>query len=592
MELIQILYEGRGYIMTENNQVHSVEWLPLKAFRKQDEKKLWFHDSLHNNPPITPMGASVYHWPRGTQVASEWFTFPYSRGFDYVLYDGRIYPGPNPIADPEEIKAKEPIFGEKLKKALDTWPEFYAEGVKEWSSMLGYLKGIDKSKLPLDRLLTVLRDTVKISKRSWELHFIYMYPSIFAYMTFEAVCKEYNIEEKEMRVFLQGFETKMFELDRGMWRLADIAKEMNLTDVFDRADEITAQDNETKGNNIKGLMMETELGKVWWDQFEQLLEKFGRRSTASLFDPYYKTWNEDPYPVLSTIKTYIQKGGFDYEEHTKKIIAERDKFIEETIAKIPDNDKERFKGALLHAQYSYPFNEDHNYYVEQWTYAEVRYTILECGHRLKKYGLIEEPDDVFFLTVDELDAILEDVLLDSTIGIQEYSASVPNLVSERKKVWKDLQEVKSPTIIGAIPEGRVDDPVFIKIWGMTDEVIRGNAITKDRVAGRFEGFPGAPGVVEGVARVIFGYEGFQEVQPDEILVAPFTTPAWTPLFSKIRGVVTDSGGMLAHAAICAREYDIPAVVGTITRGVRVTEHIKTGQRIRIDGTNGVAEIIG
>lgn len=580
--------------MTEHEQLHTVEWVPERAYRKEDQTRLWFHDSLHNNPPCSPMGASVYHWPRGTQVASEWFSFPYSRGFDYVLYDGRVYPAVTPITDPEEIKAREPIFGEKLKKALDNWPEFYADGVKEWTSMLSYLRGMDKRTLPLDRLLIVLRDAVKISKRSWELHFIYMYPSIFAYMNFEAICKEYNIPEKEMRVFLQGFETKMFELDREMWRLADIAMEMDLAGAFDRTDEpgIARQANEERAAAIKQILSETEMGKVWLDQFEKLLEKFGRRTTASLLDPAHKTWNEDPYPVLSTIKTYIQKGGFDYEEHTKKIIAERDKFIEETIAKIPDHDKERFKQALLHAQYSYPFNEDHNYYVEQWTYSELRYVIQECGSRLVKLEMLKENDDVFFLTISELEEIMEDLVLDEKIGVQEHLASVRNMVKGRKKVWQELHEVKAPPFIGTIPEGRVDDPVFIKIWGMTDEVIKGNAVTKDRVEGRFEGFPGAPGVVEGVARVIFGYEGFQEVLPDEVLVAPFTTPAWTPLFSKIKGVVTDSGGMLAHAAICAREYSIPAVVGTITRGARVTEHVKTGQRIRIDGTNGIAEVIG
>lgn len=577
--------------MADKDNLHRVEWLPERAYSEKDQASLWFHDSLHNNPPVTPMGSSVYHWPRGTQVAAEWISFPYSRGFDYVVYDGRIYPGVMPITDPEEIKAKEPVFGAKLKEALDNWPKFYADGVEEWTNSLSFLRGINKRTLPLDRLLSVLKDTVQISKRSWELHFIYMYPSIFAYMTFEGICKQYNIEEKQMRVFLQGFETKMFELDRAMWRLADLAQEMNLADVFNRVDQIS-DGNAVKTVSIKKLLNETELGKVWWDQFENLLQQFGRRSTAAIFDPYYPTWNEDPYPVLSTIKTYIQKGGFDFEEHTAKIVAERDKYIEETIARIPDEDKERFKGALLHAQYAYPFNEDHNYYVEQWTYAELRYSILECGYRLNQLGLIKEQDDVFFLTIAELEGVLEDVVLNQKIGIQMHGERIPTLIEERKKVWKELSEVKAPHIIGTVPEGRVDDPVFIKIWGMTDEVIRGNAITKDKVEGRFEGFPGAPGVVEGIARVIMGYEGFQEVQPDEILVAPFTTPAWTPLFSKIKGVVTDSGGMLAHAAICAREYNIPAVVGTITRGYRVTEYIKTGQRIRIDGTNGVAEIIG
>ncbi len=585
--------------MTSENQGHAVEWLAEKAYRKDDEAKLWFHDGLHNNPPSTPMGASVHHWPRGTQAAAEWISFPYSRGFDYVLYDGRIYPGVLPITDPEEIKAKEPIFGQKLMKALDTWPEFYADGVKEWTNMLSYLRGINKRSLPLDRLLLLLRDAVKISKRSWELHFIYMYPSIFAYMTFEGVCKEYNIDEKDMRVFLQGFETKMFEIDRAMWRLADIAKEMKLTDVFDRAEKVSgdvkrSMDNAERterANTIKRLMNESELGKVWWDQFEHYLEQYGRRTTAAIFDVYYPTWNEDPYPALSTIKTYIQKGGFNFEEHTKKIIAERDKFIEATVARIPENDKERFLGALKHAQYSYPFNEDHNFYVEQWTYSELRYVIQECGYRLMKFGLIETPEDVCFLTITELDDVFADIVLNQVLGIQEHGLRIPSMVKSRKQVWQDLHEVKNPPFIGTIPEGRVDDPVFIKIWGMTDEVIRGNAKTEDRIAGRFEGFPGAPGIIEGYAKVIMGYEGFTDVQPGDVLVAPFTTPAWTPLFSKIKGVVTDSGGMLAHAAICAREYNIPAVVGTITRGVRVTEHIKTGQRIRIDGTNGVVEVI-
>ena len=568
--------------MTTEKQAHAVEWVAEKSYRKEDEAKLWFHDSLHNNPPSSPMGASLYHWPRGTQVAAEWISFPYSRGFDFVLYDGRIYPGVLPITDPEEIKAKEPAFGKKLMEALDNWPQFYADGVKEWTNMLSYLRGINKRSLPLDRLLTVLRDAVKISKRSWELHFIYMYPSIFAYMTFEGICKDFNIEERDMRVFLQGYETKMFEIDRAMWRLADIAREMNLTGVFERAE---------KPEDVKTLMAESELGKVWWDQFEDFLEQYGRRTTAALFDPYYKTWNEDPYPAISTIKTYIQKGGFDFEEHTKKIIAERDKFIEQTVARIPENDRERFLGALKHAQFSYPFNEDHNFYVEQWTYSELRYAIQECGYRLMKFGLLQEQDDVFFMTIEELENVLEDIVLNQTIGVQDHGLRIPSLVSARKQVWQELHEVKNPPFIGTIPEGRVDDPVFIKIWGMTDEVIRGNAKTKDKVAGRFEGFPGAPGIVEGYAKVILGYEGFSQVEPDDVLVAPFTTPAWTPLFSKIKGVVTDSGGMLAHAAICAREYNIPAVVGTITRGTRVTEHIKTGQRIRINGTSGVVEVI-
>jgi pyruvate,water dikinase len=568
--------------MIANCSTNVAEWMPELRFREQDRATLWFHDQIHHNPPATPMEASiVYTWARGTQVASEWIQFPYSRGFQLIINDGRLYPSIIPITDPKEIKAREAKFGPRLMETLDNWHEFYGEAVTEWSNMLNYLKSIDKQVLSLERLLSVLKEAEKTWKRAWELHFICMYPSIAAYMTFEKVCQKYNINERDMRIFLQGFDTKMFELDRALWKLVDLAQEMKVAHIFNQAD---------KPEDVESLMKESRLGQVWWSQLQKLLEKFGRRTTAAVLGFYYKTWIEDPYPVLSTIKTYIQKGGFDFEEHSNKLIEEREKSIERTLTSIPAEERDEFVRALKYAQVSYPFNEDHNYYVEQWTSAEVRYVILECGNRLVKYGVIKERDDVFFLTVSELKEFFENIIENEKIGLQFYGPRISYMIYDRKKFWEELREVNNAPFIGTIPESAGVDPVYLKIWGMTDEVIRGS-INNEHKGDRFEGFPGSPGFVEGTARVIFGYDDFETVQPGEILVAPFTNPSWTPLFSKIGGVCTDSGGMLAHAAICAREYDIPAVVGTITRGVRVTEHIKTGDRIRIDGTNGVVEVL-
>jgi pyruvate,water dikinase len=101
------------------------------------------------------------------------------------------------------------------------------------------------------------------------------------------------------------------------------------------------------------------------------------------------------------------------------------------------------------------------------------------------------------------------------------------------------------------------------------------------------GFPGAPGVIEGPARVIVSHEDFPTLKTGDILVCPYTSPAWTPIFPKIKGVVTDSGGMLTHAAITAREYGIPAVVGTWV----ATATIKNGDIIRINGNEGTVEIL-
>ena len=101
------------------------------------------------------------------------------------------------------------------------------------------------------------------------------------------------------------------------------------------------------------------------------------------------------------------------------------------------------------------------------------------------------------------------------------------------------------------------------------------------------GFAVSPGKVTGIASVILSPSDFAQMQPDTILVCPTTTPAWTPLFTQALGLVTDIGGVLAHGSIVAREYGIPAVMGT----GNVTKRIVSGQRITVDGDAGTVMII-
>jgi pyruvate,water dikinase len=95
--------------------------------------------------------------------------------------------------------------------------------------------------------------------------------------------------------------------------------------------------------------------------------------------------------------------------------------------------------------------------------------------------------------------------------------------------------------------------------------------------------PGSPGRVTAVARVITGPQDFDALGPGEILVAPATTPAWTPLFHRAAAVVTDVGGPLSHGSIVAREFRIPAVLGTES----ATRRVKSGDVITVDGDLGV-----
>jgi pyruvate, water dikinase len=133
----------------------------------------------------------------------------------------------------------------------------------------------------------------------------------------------------------------------------------------------------------------------------------------------------------------------------------------------------------------------------------------------------------------------------------------------------------------------ITEPLTIMLWGITSERVRQWASGEGRDERTLSGFAGSPGVVEGTARVLATVDQLGELEPGEILVAPVTSPSWTPVFGKIAATVSDIGGIMSHAAIVSREYGLPAVVGTGD----ATRRIKTGDRLRVDGGSGTVTIL-
>jgi pyruvate,water dikinase len=125
-------------------------------------------------------------------------------------------------------------------------------------------------------------------------------------------------------------------------------------------------------------------------------------------------------------------------------------------------------------------------------------------------------------------------------------------------------------------------------WGITTERIQEWLRSAGRAPGdNLTGIAGSPGIAEGAARVILDVEQLIDIRDGEILVAPFTSTSWTPAFGKIAAAVTDAGGVMCHAAIVAREYALPAVLGTGA----ATKHIATGDLIRVDGNEGLVTVL-
>ena len=178
-----------------------------------------------------------------------------------------------------------------------------------------------------------------------------------------------------------------------------------------------------------------------------------------------------------------------------------------------------------------------------------------------------------FLHYNELRVLLAD---------QSALGDVQERVSDRRDEHEDAAERRPPSWVGTATEAALAFP-YASLWGFPEKFHAGEPAT----TGEVKGLAASPGVVEGTARYVTSLDQFDEVEQGDILVCRMTNPAWVVLFTKIHGLVTEAGGTMSHPAVVAREFGIPAVVGTTNAGDR----IKTGDRVRVNGTTGVVEIL-
>ena len=200
----------------------------------------------------------------------------------------------------------------------------------------------------------------------------------------------------------------------------------------------------------------------------------------------------------------------------------------------------------------------------------MRRALLRLGEILTERGVLHTVDEVFYLTHAELLLALTET---------EPSGSLATVMIERRQLWQCQSRLTPPLILGKMT------PMMKRIFDRTEDLLRQQG--KQSVAKGLTGLPASPGRASGRARVIRTPEEFDRLQTGDVLIAPVTTPAWTPLFAHAVAVVTDTGSPLAHASLAAREYGIPAVVGT----GNATSHLQDGQMVLVDGSTGLVEVL-
>ncbi len=553
----------------------------LRTLRMPEDNDIfWFRDDLHQPFPISPLGMTTIqkHHAWGYHVGAEVTKLPPSKGGHVKIHKGRVMLGFEALTDPEEIGARAAEFGRLLEYVGPNWDKWYNQHIDEVKQGLNFMASVNDDMSDTDLHRGLVRAEA-INKRNWEIHFTCMYVADVLYFGFEGFCKEHGLEEKDFTAMLKGIDTMATRTDTALWELAKLA------DGYGVANMIVDLDSKT----ILAELEKDPQGIMWVKAFNGFLNAYGHRISAAHLDVIFPTWIEDPSPVMETLKTYIFKvrQGWDIEADRAAMIKEGEAEANAFAAKLNEADRKEFEKQLDIGKKIYQFQEDHGFYIDGSSTARLHDVAMVCGRRLVSYGLLEKFDDVVFLNFYELAEVMGALVENRNPAIYHYRRLILPLVKERKEGWQqaaDSQE--APLTMGSIPE-KVEDPILIKVFGMIDEVLKAGKVEELEIMDKFEGYPGAPGIAEGIARVVTNFEGFAKIQRGEILVCPYTATAWTPLFPKIKAVVTDTGGMLTHAAITAREYRLPAVVGTW----RATRSIKDGDLIRVDGTAGTVEII-
>ncbi len=309
--------------------------------------------------------------------------------------------------------------------------------------------------------------------------------------------------------------------------------------------------------------------QTWRERFQAHLDRYG----AMLYDMDFAhaVPADDPSPLIDTLRFYLAGAVGDPSARQAKLTSAREEAIGRIRGRLTWGPRRRIFDRLLGWTLSaLPMREAVQADIGLG-WPTLRRLLRELGRRAVPAGVLTERDDVFWITADEADEIA--AALDA--GTEALTPRVES-VQQRKALWQGRAQVTPPV---ALPVGK-------KFFGFN--LARFMPAAVDVAEGDvIKGLGAQAGTVTARARVLQGPEDFGKMQPGEVLVAAITTPAWTPLFALASAIVTDVGGVLSHSSIVAREYDIPAVLGT---GV-ATARIQDGQMLRVDGSAGTVEVV-
>jgi phosphohistidine swiveling domain-containing protein len=362
--------------------------------------------------------------------------------------------------------------------------------------------------------------------------------------------------------FLMGYDSTPIQAEKSLYDLATWSQEQ---------DDLAAYLLETPTERLAAQLTAGQSATADWPAFCERLRAHLQAYGHIIYDlDFAKPLPlDDPTPMLETIKMYLRGQGTNPHERQGTAEEKRVQAAEATLKRLKGLRRWAFRKTLGMAQTMAQVRENALSDIGLG-YPVLRQMLHELGRRFAQAGLIAQGEDIFWLEADEVqDAV-------ASLERGGPSTSLAERVAQRKATHEALKRVTPPPML----------PPKKKYMGFDMESWT-PAAEDSQTGGTLKGVAASAGRVTAPACVLHGPEDFNQMRPGDVLVAGTTTPAWTPLFAMAAAVVTDIGGPLSHGSIVAREYGIPAVMGT---GV-ATRRIRSGQTIVVDGGRGVVEIL-
>jgi rifampicin phosphotransferase len=471
---------------------------------------------------------------------------------DYAYYDltlGLRQSAGVVVRLPKVMASLRRLLGSARERWADEARPRYAALVERWHN-------VDLSTASPAELLAGVRDLVKaaaeyyLTIQSGILPAAYMSEALFSEL-YQRVLRRPG--DPPALTFLLGYDSEPIRAEKSLYDLAAWARtNPALASYLVRTPSADIADDLQRDDVVDG----------WGDfrrRFKAHLHAFGHAIYDLDFAKPLPT--DEPAPVFEALKFFVGGQATNPYERQEAATRDRQQATQALDTRLRGPFRALFRGTLRRAQRFAPLREDALADVGLG-WPLVRRMLLELGRRLVESGVLESADDVFWLRLPELK-----VALDNATG------DLRPHVARRRAHWAAERKATPPSALPIKGGARYLGIDFSAFMPARTEQAPGNLI---------RGIGASPGTITATARVIGGPDSFDRMQPGDVLVARITTPAWTPLFALASGVVTDVGGPLSHSSIVAREYHIPAVLGT---GV-ATERIASGQHVTVDGDAG------